>query len=236
MVKATADDPTTQPTRRERLRAETTREITAIALHQLATDGPGAISLRGIAREMGMTPRAIYSYFPTRDDLITELVGEQARSMADSLEAAADAVPADDPPARILAWGLALRDWALAHPQGFRLVYGDPVPGYQQPPDGPLQKHARRMCLGLNRIVTQACPTAPAVEDFTWSQFIPCYAEEVRTEITDSPTIAALTVRVWGRMHGLVTLELHRHLCGVTTDPESLYRAELTDLTKNLSQ
>lgn len=72
--------------RRERLRAETSLEIETIALRQLAEEGPGAISLRGIAREMGMTPRAIYSYFPTRDDLITALISGIGASLAEALE------------------------------------------------------------------------------------------------------------------------------------------------------
>ncbi|WP_230423554.1 TetR/AcrR family transcriptional regulator [Streptomyces radicis] len=123
--------------RRERLRAETTREIKAIALRQLADAGPGAISLRGIAREMGMTARAIYSYFPTRDDLITELISGIAASLAEALESASNAVPENDPGGRLLAWGGALREWALQHPESFRLFYGHPVPATGRPRTAP---------------------------------------------------------------------------------------------------
>ncbi|MFC7583358.1 TetR/AcrR family transcriptional regulator [Nonomuraea antimicrobica] len=119
--------------RRERLRAEATREIKAIALRQMADGGPGAISLRGIAREMGMTARAIYSYFPTRDDLVTTLISEIGASISEAVESACAAVPGTDPGGRLIAWGLALREWALAHPESFRLFYGHPVPGYQPP-------------------------------------------------------------------------------------------------------
>ncbi len=221
-------------TRRERLRAETTREITTIALRQMAEDGPGAISLRGIAREMGMTARAIYGYFATRDELITALIGDVSASLADALEAARDAAPAD-PGSRLLAWGRALREWAVANPEGFRLVYGDPVPGYQPPGEGPADQAGRRICGGLNRLVAEACAAAPA-NGFDWPDFPPDYRAKVRAEVPDlSPAVAALAVRVWGRMHGLVTLEVFGHLRAVSTDPAALYHAELLDLVNSLA-
>ncbi|UNO44248.1 TetR/AcrR family transcriptional regulator [Streptomyces sp. MST-110588] len=254
--------------RRERLRAEATREITAIALEQMAADGPGAISLRGIAREMGMTPRAIYGYFATRDELITALADDIASSLADTLEAARDAAAVTDPRRRLLAWGLALREWALANPEGFRLVYGDPVPGYQPPAgDGPAERAARRICGGLNRLVAEVASTAgpgayaPAAgaeadsvkageaeaeadgaeadeaeaDGFGWSDFPEEYLAKVRAEVPDlSPAVVALALRAWGRMHGLVTLEIHGHLGAVTRDPAALYRAEMLDLIRSV--
>lgn len=222
--------------RRERLRAEATREIMTIALAQMAADGPGAISLRGIARDMGMTARAIYSYYPTRDELITALIKDVSESLAAALEDARDVVSPADPAGRLLAWGRALRQWALSEPQGFRLVYGDPVPGYRPPPEGPAEQAARRICAGLNELVAHATnPAAIAsVDNETgWSAFPDRYLARVRTDVPGlSPAVAALAVRVWGRMHGLVTLEVHGHLGAVYTDPAALYEAELRDLVR----
>ncbi|MCK1815604.1 TetR/AcrR family transcriptional regulator [Streptomyces sp. XM4011] len=225
-------------TRRERLRAETTREITAIALAQLAEDGPGAISLRGIAREMGMTPRAIYSYFATRDELITALTGGIATDLADTVEAARDAVPTADTGGRLLAWALATRAWALANPQGFRLFFGDPVPGYQPPEDGPVERASRRICGGLTRLVADAWPLAgrhqPA--DVSWSDFPPAFFARLQDEdgAEIPPAAAALALRVWGRMHGLVALEIHGHIGAVVHDPAALYRTDMLDLIGSL--
>ncbi|WP_344677637.1 TetR/AcrR family transcriptional regulator [Saccharopolyspora taberi] len=219
--------------RRERLRAETTREIMTIALRQMAEAGPGGISLRGIAREMGMTARAIYSYFPTRDDLVTALIGDLGAALADALESARDAAP-DDPGERLLAWGDALRDWSLSNPQGFRLIYGDPVPGYRAPDDGPAAQAARRICGGLNRLVAAAC-TAEPDDGFAWSDFPAGYRSKIETEAGDlSPAVVALALRVWGRMHGLVSLEIHGHLSAVANDPGAIYRAELRNLVASL--
>ncbi|CAM4189179.1 TetR/AcrR family transcriptional regulator [Kibdelosporangium persicum] len=221
------------PTRRERLRAQTTREITEIALRQMAADGPGAISLRGIAREMGMTARAIYSYFPTRDDLVTALIRDVGNSLADTLEAARDA--ATSPEEKLLAWGHALREWALANPQGFRLIYGDPVPGYQPPADeNPIDQAARRICGGLNQLVANAC--RPTDTGFTWSDFPASYRDRLQPDIPDlSPAAMALALRVWGRMHGLVTLEVFGHLGSVSNDPAAVYRAEMLDIVRSLT-
>src|SRR5256885_376803 len=89
--------------RRARLRAQTSADIKTIALKLMAGGGPDAISLRAIAREMGMTAGAIYSYFATRDDLITALIGDVYTSAVQAAESARDAVPESDPGGRILA-------------------------------------------------------------------------------------------------------------------------------------
>ncbi|MFI9465430.1 TetR/AcrR family transcriptional regulator [Streptomyces xiamenensis] len=223
--------------RRERLRAETVREIKAIALAQLADAGPGAISLRGIAREMGMTPRALYSYFATRDDLITALTGGIAASLAVAVEAARDAVPAGDTGGRLLAWALAMREWSLANPEGFRLFYGDPVPGYQPPEDGPVEAASRRICGGLTHLVADAWPRAAPLQpqEVTWADFPSPFLAKVQDGDGEVPPgAAALALRVWGRMHGLLTLEIHGHLRAVTHHPAALYRADMLDLIRSL--
>ncbi|MFB4319914.1 TetR/AcrR family transcriptional regulator [Actinomadura sp. 21ATH] len=223
--------------RRERLRVETSREIKAIALRQMAEGGPGAISLRGIAREMGMTARAIYSYFPTRDDLITALISEIGASLADALESASNAVPNTDPGGRLTAWGQALREWALAHPECFRLFYGHPVPGYQPPEDGPVDQTARRVCRELTRLVATAWPHARhhQPEDTSWSDLHPDYVAKIQEDLPDvPPAAAALALRVWGRMHGLVTLEIDGHIHPVAGNPAALHRAEMLDLVRSL--
>ncbi|ADI11041.1 TetR family transcriptional regulator [Streptomyces bingchenggensis BCW-1] len=223
--------------RRERLRVETSREIKAIALRQMAEGGPGAISLRGIAREMGMTARAIYSYFPTRDDLITALISGIAASLAEALETASNAVPDTDPGGRLLAWGQALREWALAHPESFRLFYGHPIPGYQPPEDGPVDRTARRVCRELTRLVAAAWPNARhrQPEDTSWADLHPDYVAKIQEDLPDvPPAAAALALRVWGRMHGLVALEIDGHIHPVAGNPAALHRAEMLDLVGSL--
>ncbi len=120
-------------TARERVRAELTREITETARRQLATEGAAGLSLRAVAREMGMVSSAIYRYFSGRDELLTALIIEGYDAIGAAVEQAEAACPRLDYPGRWLAACQALRGWALAHPHEYALIYGSPVPGYQAP-------------------------------------------------------------------------------------------------------
>ncbi|WP_272473609.1 TetR/AcrR family transcriptional regulator [Baekduia alba] len=224
--------------RRARLRAQTTAEIKAIALQLMAQGGPDAISLRAIAREMGMSGSAIYSYFATRDDLVTTLIADLYTSLVDQVEAARDAVGAEDVAGRIIAWGTAMRAWSLANPEGFRLIYGDPVRGYQPPASGPAPDAAKRACVGLVEIVASAWPFAKDLQpndDHQWSDFSPGLATTVRERFPALPPAAvALALRVWGRTQGLLSLEIYGHLGLHTSKPGAVYHDEMLDLVRSL--
>ncbi len=90
-------------TRRERVRAATIDEIKEIARRHIAEKGAAALSLRAIAREMGMTSPALYRYFASRDDLVTALIVDAYNSLADALEAARDACEEADHAGRLAA-------------------------------------------------------------------------------------------------------------------------------------
>lgn len=128
-----------------------TEEIKSVARRHLATDGAN-LSLRAVARDMGMASSAVYRYFPSRDELLTALIIEAYDALGDAAERAAAA--SDDPVERWLGVAHAAREWALAEPHQWALVYGSPVPGYQAPQDtiGP----ATRLVLQLARIVADA--------------------------------------------------------------------------------
>lgn len=157
------------PTARERVRAEVTAEITAAARRQLAEVGAAALSLRAVAREVGMVSSAVYRYFPSRDDLLTRLILEGYDALGEAAEAA-DA-PADPPRERWLAVCRAVRAWALAHPHEYALLYGSPVPGYSAPPD--TVPAAARVGIALGGILRAAAfsgalPPAPAAATPRW--------------------------------------------------------------------
>ncbi|MBO2458690.1 TetR/AcrR family transcriptional regulator [Actinomadura sp. LCR2-06] len=205
----------------------------------MAEGGPDAISLRAIAREMGMTAGAIYSYFATRDDLVTTLIGDVYGAVVDAAEAARDAVPESDPGGRILAWAQAVREWAVANPEGFRLIYGDPVPGYRPPDDGPGKAAEMRACTGLVGLVaaawSSAAPLQPDGPRYSWDDFEPGLTGRVRADFPELPPGAvAVTLRVWGRMHGLVALEIYGHLRPLVHDPAAVYRDEIRALVASL--
>jgi AcrR family transcriptional regulator len=120
-------------TARERARAELTQEIKQEARRQLAAHGAQGLSLRAVARELGMVSSALYRYFPSRDELLTALIIDAYDALGEAAEAASAARPAADIRGRWTAACHAVRDWALAHPHEYALIYGSPVPGYQAP-------------------------------------------------------------------------------------------------------
>jgi AcrR family transcriptional regulator len=131
----------TAPSIRARVRAEMVDEIKSVARRHLATDGAN-LSLRAVARDMGMVSSAVYRYFASRDDLLTALIIDAYDDLGTAVEAAERGVPRADLRARWLAVCSAVRGWALANPAEYALVYGTPVPGYAAPADtiGPAQR------------------------------------------------------------------------------------------------
>ncbi|MDG4785313.1 TetR/AcrR family transcriptional regulator [Micromonospora sp. WMMD1102] len=136
---------------RARIRAELTEEIKSVAHRHLATDGAN-LSLRAVARDLGMAPSAVYRYFASRDDLLTALIIDAYNAVGDAAERALPDAP--DPLERWLAVSSAVRAWALAEPHRWALIYGSPVPGYRAPEDtiGP----GARVLLLIGRILLAA--------------------------------------------------------------------------------
>jgi AcrR family transcriptional regulator len=123
-------------TARQRARAELTREITEEARRQLAATGADGLSLRAVARELGMVSSAVYRYYPSRDDLLTVLIIDAYNAIGEAAETAiAGSGPAAGGTARArwVAACHAIRDWAVARPHEYALIYGSPVPGYRAP-------------------------------------------------------------------------------------------------------
>src|SRR4051812_35528760 len=136
---------------RARVRAEMTDEIKRVAREHLATQGAANLSLRAVARELGMVSSAVYRYFASRDELLTGLIIDAYNAMGEAVETTEAAVDRSDLVARHRAICHAVRDWALTHPHEYALTYGSPVPGYAAPTDtiGP----ASRVALVLLRVI-----------------------------------------------------------------------------------
>ena len=123
-------------TARERARAELTREIKEEARRQLAETGADGLSLRAVARALGMVSSALYRYYPSRDDLLTALIIDAYNALGDAAEQALaerGGQAGETARARWVAAWFAVRDWARANPHEYALIYGSPVPGYRAP-------------------------------------------------------------------------------------------------------
>jgi AcrR family transcriptional regulator len=217
---------------RERNRAEITAAILAAARRQLVTEGAAALSLRAIARELGMASSAVYRYFPSRDDLLTRLIVEAYDSLGAHVEAAEARVARRHSAARFRAIGRAVRQWALAHEHEYALIYGSPVPGYSAPADtvGPASRVANLLIAIL--------ADGPAAQR-EWPP-VPASARRAMAPITEifqsagagvPPELVLRALMAWQFLFGAVTFELFGHLHNVITtqrEPESpFFDAEL---------
>ncbi|KFK90410.1 TetR family transcriptional regulator [Streptomyces sp. JS01] len=205
-------------TPRERYRAQVRAEIKQHAWEQIATAGASALSLNAIAKRMGVSGPALYRYFAGRDELITELIRDAYRSLADAVHAAA--VTGADP----AALAHVLRDWALADPHRYFLIYGTPVPGYHAPDE--ITGISQEIMADLLTAWTAFEPDAPA------SPFAAHLADH-RDWAGDHPAPPGVLRRAlafWTRLHGVLSLELAGHFTGMGFDPALLFRAELDGL------
>jgi AcrR family transcriptional regulator len=213
-------------TARERVRAELIGEITEVARRHLARDGAAGLSLRAVARELGMVSSAIYRYYPSRDDLLTALIIDGYNAVGEAVEQAEAACPRDDHMGRWLAVCHAVRDWALAHPQEYALLYGSPVPGYSAPEDtiGP----AMRDAVVFGRIVGEAhheglldppggYPPPPA----SFAEDAAGISAAVLPEVPDD--VVARAVTAWPGLFGAVSFELFGQYNNVITDRAAIF-------------
>jgi AcrR family transcriptional regulator len=133
MTDAAAHAETTLRTPRERARAQTIADIVRLGREHLAIHGAAALSLRAVARDLGVVSSAVYRYVASRDELLTLLLVDAYNELGDAVDAAVSSRPEGDFAGRFAALGLAVRDWALREPARYGLLFGSPVPGYQAP-------------------------------------------------------------------------------------------------------
>lgn len=211
----------------------TADDIKAAARRQMAEHGTAGLSLRAIARELGITAPAIYNYFPRLDDLITALIVDAFTALAEALEAAGA-------PARGRRAGLsgqfadivrAYRAWAVAHPTDFQLIYGNPIPGYTAPAalTAPLAARPFQQLLGLLQAGwNQGLITVPAAYQPVPKVIAKHLKEFQRAAGLNVPdAVICLLTSGWARIHGQVFLELHQHVQPLIGDPAAFYELEL---------
>jgi AcrR family transcriptional regulator len=209
---------------RAKARAELLTEIKRLAREQLATAGPSALSLRQIARDLDLVSSAIYRYYPSRDELLTELIVDAYNALGDAAETAdAIAVGAHRTPRqRWVAVSDAVRSWALAHPAEFALIYGSPVPGYVAPMD--TVPPATRLSNVLISILSAADHTV-----YTPTDSVPraLKAELKQLSINAGFVIPEATMArgmaTWVHLLGLISFELFGHLNNVVSERDLFF-------------
>ncbi|WP_327168025.1 TetR/AcrR family transcriptional regulator [Streptomyces subrutilus] len=222
---------TTTP--RERYREQVRTEVKEKAWQQIAGSGTSALSLNAIAKQMGLSGPALYRYFANRDELITELIRDAYRSLADAFHAAAATATAQDPDTgtgtgtgRLVALAGSLRHWALQDRHRYFLVYGTPVPGYHAPPE------ITAIAAEMMTVLLDACAAAaPGGRGHSFDAHLADHRGWAGDRPDAPPAALRLALAFWSRLHGALSLELAGHFNGMGLDPAALYASEVDSLT-----
>ncbi|MGW3957185.1 TetR/AcrR family transcriptional regulator [Streptomyces sp. NPDC004752] len=215
---------------RARARMEVTAAIKDEARRQLAAEGSGKLSLRAVARELGMVSSAVYRYYPSRDDLLTALIIDAYDSIGECAERAHDETAAGAGPLpRWIAVCTAVRGWALAHPHEYALIYGSPVPGYTAPQTTvPPASRVGAVLIGLVRDAHRG----PGLVGLGLSAELRPEAERLAADLApDLPPEAAMAlVAAWAQLFGLVSFELFGQFNRLVEDRETFFGHAATGL------
>lgn len=223
---------------RERARIEVTAAIKDEARRQLAAEGAAKLSLRAVARELGMVSSALYRYFPSRDELLTALIVDAYDSVGEAAESAGrTGVPGPSEPAAHLArWGAvacAVREWALAHPHEYALIYGSPVPGYTAPQAtvGPASRVGRVLIAVVEDAHREAGLALPPLAGELRSE-----AERLAADLAPGlpPEVAVSIVAAWSQLFGLVSFEVFGQFNRVVEARDVFFRHAVEELARTV--
>ncbi|MBI5298255.1 MAG: TetR/AcrR family transcriptional regulator [Chloroflexi bacterium] len=220
-----------RPTRRQQI-PHLQEAIKDTAWNQIAETGAATLSLRAIARELGITAPAIYNYFSDRDALVTALIVDAYTSLGESQMASISEMSEEDLKARFVALGLAYREWAVTYPQRYQLIFGTPIPNYVAPDDitFPAAAHAIvPLATTLQALYAtgqlhpeRLAPMTPELKSMleNWQKM----------ELGADLEVLYLTMIVWSRVHGMSMLEIGHHVPSVITDPGEIFRREIVSM------
>jgi AcrR family transcriptional regulator len=224
--------PATGPveTARQRVHQAVRADIVAGARRQLAQTSAASLSLRAVARDLGMAPSAMYRYFVSRDELLTALIVEAYDSMGEVAERAAKS--GGTAAKRLRSVCRAIRRWALEHPHEYALLYGAPVPGYRAPEltTDPASR-VTGVLAGIVRDAYQAGDLEPAKIP-PISRAMAAQARPVAQAVMPGIPLPAVarSLLVWGFLYGQISFELFGRMEGIISDPDVLFDFAVTTM------
>ncbi len=228
-------------TRRDRVRAATTEEIKQTARRLLVTRGPDAVSLRAIAREMGMTAPGLYRYFDSREVLIRAVVADVFNQLtADVTRAIQAAGPEHDGDLvkKMVAACREFRSWALAHQGEFALIFGSPLPGLKDDPIDVADECGRQFAgvyFALFRELWTRNPfpvPAPGEIDPGLRDQLERFGAIIHSDLPVGAILCFL--RCWTKMYGAVSMEVFGHIGFALDDAAPMFDLTLAELAADL--
>jgi len=227
---------TREGTPRAKARVAALEEIKRVARAQLAECGAAALSVRHVAREVGMCSSGVYRYYASRDELLTALIIDAYNALGATVEAAETMVDRADHFGRWWASASAIRTWAHAHPQEYGLVFGSPVPGYVAPQDTVIP--AARVPFVLAGILRDAVSGRPgaahAVREERGFGLDPIFLASGMPLDGLPDEVVAAGVRAWSELFGLISFELYGHLKGSVRDGDTFFRVACERMAQEL--
>jgi AcrR family transcriptional regulator len=227
------------PSRRDRLRAATTQEIIQTARRLLVEEGVDAVSLRAIAREMGMTAPALYRYYDSHETLLKYVIADIFAELTTGVRAAIDtagAASGGDLTQKVIAACWEFRRWSLSHQREFSLLFGTPLPGVNIDKDditaqggGEFGNTFFVLILELWHRHPFPVPADDEIPDGLRDQ-LERYREGLGKLAAGLPLGLLLTfLRCWTRLYGIVSLEVFGHLGFALDDAAPMFEIMLTE-------
>lgn len=211
-------------------RADMAERIKRTAKERLRNHGLQGFTLRAVASDVGLTPGALYRYFTGLEDLLSALVTDAYDALAEAVHAGRDAVAEGSAAERFVAAAAAYRDWAIAHPDEFRLLFGDPIPGYQPTPGGDTTRaawHAHGVFIELIAEAHRAGSLTALPAGATPPTGGRVFAA-LENDLPTDPVFLEACAYAWSHLHGAVTLEIQGHLTPLAQDLRALFVTQMT--------
>ncbi|KKC03639.1 TetR family transcriptional regulator [Mycobacterium nebraskense] len=224
--------------KRQETREQIEARIIQLGRQQLVDRGAAGLSVRAIARDLGMVSSAVYRYVSSRDELLTLLLVDAYADLADTVDRARETVGdlwSDD----VIAISRATRRWAIAHPARWALLYGSPVPGYHAPPERTVSVGTRVVAAFFDAVASGIATGDIRLTDTVAPQPMSSDFERIRQEFgfPGDDQVVAKCFLLWAAVMGAISLEVFgQYGADTLTDPEAVFDAQLRLLVDVLAQ
>jgi AcrR family transcriptional regulator len=223
--------------KRQETRDRIEGQIIELGRRHLVTEGAAGLSLRAIARDLGMVSSAVYRYVASRDELLTLLLVDAYSELADAVDSARDAA---DAPWRdqLLAIARAVRRWAVDQPAWWALMYGSPVPGYHAPRERTVGPGTRVVGALFDAVAAGIVAGDIPQTNVAAAQPLSTDFDRLRDEFGfpgDDSAVAKCFV-LWAGLVGAISLEVFgQYGADTVTEPEAVFDTQVRLLTDALT-
>lgn len=223
--------------KRQEARQRIEQQILEVGKRHLSSTGAAGLSLRAIARDLGMVSSAVYRYVASRDELLTLLLIDAYTELADDVDAAR--VTADAWPEQLKQMGRAARHWAIGQPASWALLYGTPVPGYHAPAELTVGPGTRVVGALFSVLATGVAEGTVRSSDIQVRQSLSKDFDGLRAEFgfRGDDVAVARCLLLWSGLVGAISLEVFGQY-GVDTfsDNADAFELQLALLLETLAE